>query len=276
MLTARRFIAVDWSGALRPGRKIWLARVEGGAVRRLECMQSRHCAACELLAEVADDPRTIIGLDFPFSFPAWFLRHNGFETVEALWRGAEAGGEAWLGRAPFFTKGRWVESEFGAEGPLRMTDRETPCHPETPFKLVGAKQVGKGMIRGASTLLALRASGVAVFPFESPRLPMAVEIFPRVFYGAAVKKSSATERERLLRGYQECMSEDQFRAACRSDDAFDAAVSALEMYSLRDELAALDDPGLAYQLEGKIWIPRSPRFLGGTPASPGGTRGPNA
>ena len=38
----------------------------------------------------------IVGLDFAFSMPGWFLRNEGVTTAFQLWARAEVEGERWL------------------------------------------------------------------------------------------------------------------------------------------------------------------------------------
>jgi hypothetical protein len=85
-------------------------------------------------------------------------------------------------------------------------------------------------------------------------LPLVVEIFPRVLTGP-VRKNSPSQRERYLGTVP--MRPDLGRLAAASEDAFDAAISAVVMTARVDQLQALPDaPG--YALEGKIWQPRDP------------------
>ena len=99
------YVAIDWSGALmRAEKKIWLAEVVDGQLRRLECGRDR-AAIGDLLIEEADrDAETIVGLDFAFSMPAWFLRECGAASASALWHRVAEDGEAWLAScdAPFW------------------------------------------------------------------------------------------------------------------------------------------------------------------------------
>jgi hypothetical protein len=81
-----------------------------------------------------------------------------------------------------------------------------------------------------------------------PRLPVAVEIFPRLLTGPVIK-SRRVEREAYLR----CRGWPGQAAV--SEDAFDAAVSALVMATHRTGLASLateTDP--VYRREGRIWL----------------------
>jgi hypothetical protein len=100
-------------------------------------------------------------------------------------------------------------------------------------------------------------------------LPLVVEIFPRVLTGP-VRKNSPSQRERYLGTVP--MRPDLGRLAAASEDAFDAAISAVVMTARVDQLQALPDaPG--YALEGKIWQPRDPFPLGTAGHLPAGAYG---
>jgi len=84
------------------------------------------------------------------------------------------------------------------------------------------------------------------------RLPLVVEVFPRLLTGLVIK-SRQSERERYLSTLG--IPNEFRRRAAASDDAFDAAVSALVMSGSVGELIALpnkpDD-----LIEGRIWQPQ--------------------
>ncbi|MCW3010041.1 MAG: hypothetical protein JWO90_445, partial [Solirubrobacterales bacterium] len=116
--------------------------------------------------------------------------------------------------------------------------------------------VGTGSIRGMPELRALRAAGVALWPWDDARAPMALEVYPRLLTGAVVK-SRAEAREAYLADDPR-VPRGLLAAATASEDAFDAAVSALEMAARLPELLALrrsTDP--VTRLEGAIWVPGS-------------------
>src|SRR2546423_2585410 len=86
-------IAVDWWGAWRNERRtLPLAEtVDGRVVDVVAC--SRLEVAERLLAIEDDD--VVVGLDFAFSFPTWFLDASGVGDPFPLWRDAERL-EGWL------------------------------------------------------------------------------------------------------------------------------------------------------------------------------------
>ena len=122
-----RAIAVDWSGATHTARsRIWLAETaEPGQLLRLECGRDRAELTAHLLSLPTDD-RLVIGLDFAFSFPAWFVHHLGLATAVELWAHATSHGEGWLAACepPFWGRaGRPRPPSVNAA--LRRTDDQT-------------------------------------------------------------------------------------------------------------------------------------------------------
>lgn len=257
-----RVIAVDWSGRAGPEqrRALWLAEVVEGELVRLEGGRTRSELVELLIAEGARD--VVVGFDFAFSLPAWYLRHRQM-TPATLWAAlaAEAltpamqhmGLAAWMNgpEAPF-----WTTSEGHAlltpEQKFRRTDEEARAlgsQPKSVFQLVGAGQVGRGSLYGMQALHRLAAAGFRIWPFESAAPPLVVEIFPRLLTGP-VRKNSQAERERYLADVP--MAAEFRRRAASSEDAFDATVSAVVMAASADELLVLPNEP-KYELEGKIW-----------------------
>ena len=249
------FLAIVWPGNKEVRRKIWLAAVEDGQVARLESMPSRERAVQEVLKEAQANPNLIVGLDFPFSFPAWYVRHHSCANVREFWVKVRDNGLSWLDQPPFHARGSWNSGPFGGESCLRRTDIEVLGHPESVFKVVGPKQVAKGALTGIPALLALRDAGLAIWPFDRPKMPFALEIFPRALYDAPVTKSDEAARRSYLGRCGGSMEPRHRRDAERSDDAFDAVVSAHRMHRERESLAMLSGPLREYEIEGRIWAP---------------------
>lgn len=255
-----RTIAVDWSGAVsRAERKIWLAEAADGQIVRLESGRGREAMADFLIAEFSRTPEMVVGLDFAFSLPAWFLESRDLPDGPALWDLVTQEGEAWLSgcEPPFW--GRPGRGRPVLPDDLRRTDREAPAiggiRPKSVFQIGGAGAVGTGSLRGMPILKRLRDAGWAVWPFDTPRGPCVVEIYPRLLTGA-VNKGNADARADYLSSRYPALGDDVLRLAASSEDAFDAAVSALAMDEARDELldlSAVNDPRT--RQEGQIWAP---------------------
>jgi Protein of unknown function (DUF429) len=263
-----RVIAVDWSGAREPRdqrKKIWLGEAHpggggpGSALVRLEGGRDRDEIAAHLIAEAAHDPRFVVGLDFAFSTPEWFLESRGLADAPALWALAAREGEGWLERCepPFWGRpgrGRPVL-------PKHTRHTEAAVHslsgvlPKSVFQIGGAGAVGTGSIRGMPVLDRLRDAGFSIWPFDPPGWPLAVEIYPRVLTGR-VNKSNHAARIEYLRTVFPDVPANMGALAASNDDAFDAAVSALVMARCAGELLALEATEPWAAREGKIWEPR--------------------
>jgi hypothetical protein len=118
---------------------------------------------------------------------------------------------------------------------------------------VGASQVGPGSVRGIPHLLRLRAAGFAIWPFEDARPPALLEIWPRALTRAVVKSRRADRIDYLGRQVPE-LHEPLRSVAARTEDVFDAAVSAAVMARHLDEILELRADS-EYALEGRIWAP---------------------
>ncbi|HEX8968092.1 MAG TPA: hypothetical protein VF937_09445 [Chloroflexota bacterium] len=252
-------VAVDWSGDARHARgHIWLAEADRpGNLVRLECGRDRADLG-RYLSRRTDV--VAIGLDFAFAFPAWFTTTLGIRAAPELWTHASQYGEAWLSacRAPFWGRpGQRRPMLAGAA--LRRAEELAPrtsgIAPKSIFQIGGAGAVGTGSIRGMPLLRDLHARGMTIWPFTVGVLPMVVEIYPRLLTGG-VRKSDPRARAALLERRYPHLEPGWARQAAASEDAFDAAVSALVMVEHVADLASLPaevDPVL--RLEGRIWHP---------------------
>ena len=211
-----------------------------------------------------------VGLDFAFSFPRWFAEGRGATSVEEVWDLVAKQGESWLRDCP--------HPFFGRPGSRRPTHRElfrhterrarkhTDLSPKSIFQIGGGGQVGTGSIRGIPHLAALREAGFSIWPFHDARTPteirtpLVIEIYPRLLTGDVIK-SSFDERQEHLTG--ERFPEIDSALACKaasSEDAFDAAVSAVVMSRHVQEIAALTQSRDPTELiEGAIWWPQQDR-----------------
>lgn len=95
--TGIRVIAIDWSGEAQGGaKKIWLAEVVDGSLVRLENGRKQDAVVTHLVDHAKYHPEVVIGLDFAFSLPAWYLRERGWANVRELWAGADRDANDWL------------------------------------------------------------------------------------------------------------------------------------------------------------------------------------
>lgn len=269
-LLPRACIAVDWSGAVASVRsRLWIAESRDRRLVRLQRGFTREEIVRDLIARAERDPSLVVGLDFAFSFPDWFLRTLGVRGGRELWDLVARHGERWLERCPppFWGKPLAPRPPPRADrNPWRATESEhlpiSGIAPKSVFQIGGAGTVGTGSLRGMPCLAELRRAGFAIWPFDRARLPMVVEIYPRFLTGA-VNKSSAAARALYLEARHGKESRAVLDQAAGTEDAFDAAVSAAVMQRF-----ARDFPRLARmprtardRREGRIWVPlRDPLF----------------
>jgi hypothetical protein len=259
-----RFLAVDWSGSadLRGQRqRIWTAGASDEGFVSLEKGRSRDEVVAELV-EVSDrEARLVVGLDFSFSFPAWFVLDQGCKSVEEFWEVAETCGERWLAEClpPFW--GRRGTKKVRSYELLRRTEASCtpvgPTRPKSVFQTSGPGVVGPGSIRGMSCLRKLQEAGFSIWPFHPPAFPLVVEIYPRAFTGPVVKSDPSARRRYLSRI---ALSPGLLELAASSEDAFDSLISCLAMSEHATELCALDaTSNPTTLLEGEIWRPSPTR-----------------
>ncbi len=255
-----RCVAVDWSGAIeRAEKRIWLARVQSGVVEQLECERDRQSVADYLITQARVEPDVIVGLDFAFSLPQWFLDERGLSSAHELWALAASEGEGWLSDCspPFW--GRPGKMRPSLPSHFRRADAEVPpiggIKPKSVFQIGGAGAVGTGSLRGMPILRQLRDAGFAIWPFDEVGRSTVIEIYPRLLTGAVAKSSASARCEYLESRYPNL--ESRFRQLGESsEDAFDALVSALVMDENRAAFSNLpvarDDQD---RKEGRIWFP---------------------
>lgn len=203
-----QFIGVDWSGAKAPikTKSIAVASVskDKDDLTLYQNIRSRRAVA-EFIGDVIEsETRTLIGIDCNFGYAAETLRKqiNFKAAAPDLWAKVDAvntespnffAGNFWT--HPKFKEDFWTEGKMpiGFKMPKRTT--EVICanngygHPESPFKLIGAKQVGKGGLAGMRMVHYLQDKyddKIAVWPFNDDKSCDAAkvilaEIYPRQF-----------------------------------------------------------------------------------------------
>jgi hypothetical protein len=259
-----RTIAVDWSGRVSNAAKtIWVAEVADGELVFLENGRDRAGVARILIEWAAISSDLVVGFDFAFSFPEWFLAEQGWVSAHDLWERAASQADEWLVACepPFWGRRGAKRPDLGGDAHFRVTDQAVPSvagiRPKSVFQIGGAGAVGTGSIRGMAILSRLSAAGFSIWPFDPPGRPLVIEIYPRLLTGP-VRKSYSQDRETYvlssgLRGGDVLLS----RAAV-TEDAFDAAISAFVMWEHRAEISQLQyQSDKVSRLEGSIWYPGS-------------------
>ncbi len=237
----QRVVGIDWSGRVdAAGQRrhiwagVWTEDARGNVSVRLEAGRTREEIAAWLIELAQETPRMVVGFDFCFSFPAWFVRdEHGVASAPEFWERVvrEGHGERWLARGAEDRR-FWGKAGVGHRGArpaefsgehvhrmLRATDidckivaqipeaerqaRVKGITPKSVFQIGGAGSVGTASLRGFPLLLRLREAGFRVWPFDAPKLvgemacPLVVEMYTRLNTGA-VRKSNAEARAAYL------------------------------------------------------------------------------
>jgi hypothetical protein len=199
---------MDWSGAARDYDGIAVAICRTGRTGpRLVPPRGAHWTRMEiadwLKGQLNGGQRLLIGFDFAFGFP--FEPNLGYlggqaqdiDNIFALWARIEAKscGEPDFGcirfinnpdyTSLFWTAGpkpqQWIERKRRTE---HACAESTKTRPDTLYKLLHSKQVGKASITGIRVLHHIRSCKgdcVAIWPFETVRSSVIVEIYPTIF-----------------------------------------------------------------------------------------------
>lgn len=298
--SVQRIIGIDWSGRVdAAGQRrhiwagIWTQDAAGRITVKLESGRTRDEITTWLIGLAYETPAMVIGFDFCFSYPAWFVRdEHAVATAPEFWkRVVEQGhGERWLARGAedrrFWGKPHKRPAEFSGDHLHRMmraTDidckmishipeperqaRMKGITPKSVFQIGGSGSVGTASIRGFPLLLRLREAGFRIWPFDTPILdvpdpkPLVLEMYSRLNTGAVHKSNAAARAAYLLNKRKEdpayaALSRTVMQRARSSEDAFDALVSTMVMAERRGSFATLPKPyDPLHIVEGWTWAP---------------------
>ena len=200
------FVGIDWSGAKTPIKTKAIAVALAWKGREAPHISgkiwSREMVGDWIKSLATRDKRILIGIDCNFGYSQIIgeQQFGAYYTYADLWEAVEAANQ----NAPnYFAGGYWThpnhQKYFWTQGkkpddfdmPKRLT--EILCGeagygwPESPFKLIGAKQVGKGGLAGMRLAYDLKQHcgvDICIWPFEthadSARIVI-TEIYPRQF-----------------------------------------------------------------------------------------------
>jgi hypothetical protein len=253
-------VAVDWSGAAHgAATHIWSAHVRRGRLIGVENGRERAEVVDDLIERRRSFPDGLcVGLDFAFSFPAWFAQAHECHTVEDVWTTVAQRGEGWLARCapPFWGRPGHRRPELPEH--LRRAEAHATgagISAKSVFQIGGAGSVGTGSLRGMPHLARLRRAGYSIWPFHPASSHTVVEIYPRLLTGP-VHKRNRQHWSAYLGAAPRSIPSTFVDRMVESEDAFDAGISALVMDRHAGDLARLgptSDP--VTLLEGDVWRP---------------------
>jgi hypothetical protein len=253
--------AVDWSGAKAgAARHLWIAEWDPGRMLVSTVVPASREGAVSYLCDLAgQDNRALIGLDFNFSFPEWWLDACAVDDPREMW-GDEARLEGWLGACtpPFWGRPGRPRPPLTLRQQFRATELAAGSggsgRPKSIFQIGGAGSVGTGSLRGMPALARLARAGFAIWPFDdcSPAMSMATgrdrpavaEVWPRLA-APSVIKTRAPARHAWLEQHAALLGPGVAVLAGASDDAFDAVAAVIGLAGVgRAVLASAPNPGI--------------------------------
>jgi hypothetical protein len=202
------FVAIDWSGAFRnyDGIAVAICRLGGTAPKLVKAPGARwrrKTIADWLTSQLGSGKRLLIGFDFAFGFPfetdGGYLGGTapGIDDIFSLWTLIEArsagdpdfGCMRFIGDTDYASlfwlrgprPGHWIERKRRTEFACAEL---TKTRPDSLYKMLHSKQVGKASITGMRVLHHICTSTrgcVAIWPFEKVRTSAIVEIYPTMF-----------------------------------------------------------------------------------------------
>jgi hypothetical protein len=251
-----RFIAMDWSGAAHRYNGIAVAVCRAGRsapvlVEPREAHWTREQVADWLEGQLRGGLRLLIAFDFAFAFP--FEPGNGYlgghargvDDIFTLWSLIEtrSRNEADFGCRTFLSDRncgslfwmagqqpqRWVERKRRTE---HKCAESTGTRPDSLYKLLGPKQVGKASITGIRMLHRIRSRcghRVSIWPFETVHASAIVEIYPTLFRKLATNSIAKIRSQAALDEALAKLASDSMRGGPErnlSDHQTDALLSA--------------------------------------------------
>ncbi|MBN8520716.1 MAG: hypothetical protein J0L77_02305 [Alphaproteobacteria bacterium] len=262
------YVGIDWSGAKSPikSSSISVAYVDRGNFSPviLSHLNSRHEIALWIQEKAQETKRILIGIDCNFGY-AREVGHKHFGqnyNYKDVWSEVDRTSHH---LDNFYAEGFWTHSQYRDDFWITGTQREDfkiyrrqteiACQriglgvPESPFKLIGAKQVGKGGLAGmrlANFLTQQLGSTVCFWPFETSQANQAkivvTEIYPRLFIRLASQKMTKIRCVSDLNQILSYFQTDPYDAPLEiNDHQADALISAVGLRFLCGSKTTIPD-----------------------------------
>jgi len=276
------FIAIDWSGATGVYNGIAVATCQPGdgapvLVKPPHTRWTRSDIAVWLTRQLATGKRYLCGLDFAFSFPfeepcGYLGGASGIDEIFSFWALVDrtSSVDADFGCASFvhhpdYAHLFWLRSTRPAAWISRKRFTETVCanmtgtYPDTVYKMIGAKQVGKASLTGIRVLHQVRSQnqGLAIWPFEDVRQSAFVEIYPTLFRMLATRSIEKVRSWSALNAALKKFGSRPTRRLRRAptDHETDALLSAAGLRALAHKRELWDLPGVTSpRIRREGWI----------------------
>jgi hypothetical protein len=210
-----QFIGIDWSGAEYPEKSgaisISLCKSGDGAPCLVGQSPSRLDVFNFILAEAKKDFISFVGIDCNLGLQMYVAKKmfGADADIFSIWRDVDS---VCQDDSNFYARKFWTHKNyshfFWVEGAKpawfnqdlkRQTEHAVSNmnlgNPESPFKLIGPKQVGKGGLSGMRLVFNLKkmlGDKISIWPFEkvsSKTKVVIAEIYPRLFWTTAGVKN---------------------------------------------------------------------------------------
>lgn len=265
-----RFIAIDWSGADKPGKSLQVAECfPGSSAPQIVVNQidpgpnwNRTQILKWLAALVESGQKVLAGFDFAFAYPycdqkAYFPEHpQSPRTAMSLWQEIDliclterdfyAGPFYKAKNAPFaeyllyqtYPRQCYKERFRITEELCKKIPRATPS---SPFKCVGPGSVGIGSVAGMRQLHCVThnlSKEFYIWPFEplDDSRSAIVEIFPRLFFCLAQQNPQSWRDLKVVNQVLQNFGSDPLSASIAArnltEDQVDALISAVALRGL--------------------------------------------
>jgi hypothetical protein len=256
------YIAIDWSGAKSKGTSsiaVCQARSGDGCPELImnpyHLRWSRQDVVSYIKKLSLGSEPILLGIDCNFSY-SHIIAKKHFPRIERafeLWEKIEG---YCSGAENYYAQDFWTDpgiaSDFWVKGKKpnnfvnhhRLTEeacqKSEDGNPESPFKLIGAKQVGKGGLSGMLVLNDLRRhlqEKMAIWPFDDletcqKATIVIVEIYPRIFIKRAGLGQSKIKETRELNRVLNFFRSMPYRVETLDDHQCDALIAAVGMRHL--------------------------------------------
>jgi len=246
------FVGIDWSGARSPifSNSIAVSTAQWGKSSPVidDIKWSRTSVVDYILSLQNIKKRILIGIDCNFGYAKAivekqfgddYIAPQMWERVDDICKDDENffAGRFWqhsLYQKYFWSKGKRPKI---FEMPQRLTEKMCAQNglgnPESPFKLIGAKQVGKGGLSGMRVLCHLKqelGDKLAVFPFDDEydnAQIVITEIYPRLFLRLCGHRHTKIRNKKDLNDALVSLKSQEFQQNIPfSDHQTDAIISA--------------------------------------------------
>jgi hypothetical protein len=253
-ISASHFIGIDWSGAEYPEKSgaisISLCKSGDEAPYLVGQSPSRLDVFDFILAEANKDFTSFVGIDCNLGLQMHVAKKmfGADADIFSIWRDVD---KVCQDDSNFYARKFWTHEDYNncfwvegakpawfSQNSKRQTEHAVSNmnlgNPESPFKLIGPKQVGKGGLSGMRLVFNLKkilGDKISIWPFEkvtSKTKIVIAEIYPRLFWTwSGIKNQKVKDVTILNQALQFFGSKKVIKVTELSDHDTDAIVTSV-------------------------------------------------